>query len=305
MVEQLLKRYMWLINTLRNGERLTYEEISDKWDNSSVNDANVDLTKRTFYNHCKAIEKEFGIYIECQRGRGLNMYYISNLEVLDDNSLVKWTVDNFSIGETLMDNRSISEKILLEEIPSSCQWLDIILKALKQNLELDLVYKNFAGKKFEGNIRPLCVKLFKRRWYVLVEIPRVGKRIFSLDRINNLKLTPTKFQYPKKFIPSDFFNDIYGIIANVDRNVENIIIRCYHELPYYLRSLPIHKSQKEIKTTSEFTEFSLRLVPTFDFIQEILLHRDQLEVIAPESLRNEIKEITLRMNDLYKKDVEL
>ena len=50
MVEQLLKRYMWLIDTLRNGERLTYEEISDKWDKSSVNDAHINLTKRTFYN---------------------------------------------------------------------------------------------------------------------------------------------------------------------------------------------------------------------------------------------------------------
>ena len=138
---------MWLIDTLRNGERLTYEEISDKWDNSAVTDAHVDLTKRTFYNHCKAIEREFGIYIECQRGRGLNRYFISNPEALEDNSLIKWTVDNFSIGETLMDNRSISDKILLEDIPSGYQWLNMILRALKQNLEMELKYENFVGKK--------------------------------------------------------------------------------------------------------------------------------------------------------------
>ena len=161
MVEQLLKRYMWLIDILHNGERLTFEEISDKWDNSSINDAHVDLTQRTFYNHCKAVEREFGIYIECQRGRGLNRYFISNPEALEENSLVKWSMDNFSIGETLMDNRSIADKILLEEIPSGYQWLDIILKALKLNLEMEICYENFVGKKFFGKIRPLCVNLFK------------------------------------------------------------------------------------------------------------------------------------------------
>ena len=299
MVEQLLKRYMWLIVSLRNGERLTYEEISDKWNNSSVNDAHVDLTKRTFYNHCKAIEREFGIYIECQRGRGLNRYFISNPEALEDNSLVKWTVDNFSIGETLMDNRTISDKILLEDIPSGYQWLEVILRALKQNLELELFYENFVGKKFSGIIRPLCVKLFKRRWYVLAEISEEKKRIFSLDRIKSLKLTQRKFEYPNDFDAKEYFRDIFGATAVVERKIEDIVIRTYQELPNYLRSLPMHHSQKEIKTTTAFTDFSLRLVPTFDFIQELLLHRDQLEVISPRSLRKDIKEIITKMKNLY------
>ena len=299
MVEQLLKRYMWLIDSLRNGERLTYEEISDKWNNSSVNDAHVDLTKRTFYNHCKAIEREFGIYIECQRGRGLNRYFISNPEALEDNSLVKWTVDNFSIGEILMDNRTISDKILLEDVPSGYQWLEVILRALKQNLEMELFYENFVGKKFSGIMRPLCVKLFKRRWYVLADIAEDKKRIFSLDRIKNLKLTQRKFEYPKDFDAKEYFRDIFGATAVVERKVEDIIIRTYQELPNYLRSLPMHHSQKEIQASAQYTDFSLRLVPTFDFIQELLLHRDQLEVISPESLRKDIKEIITKMKNLY------
>ena len=299
MVEQLLKRYMWLIDSLRKGERLTYEEISDKWNNSSVNDAHVDLTKRTFYNHCKAIEREFGIFIECQRGRGLNRYFISNPEALEDNSLVKWTLDNFSIGETLMDNRTISDKILLEDVPSGYQWLEVILRALKQNLEMELFYENFVGKKFSGIIRPLCVKLFKRRWYILADISEEKKRIFSLDRIKSLKLTQRKFEYPKDFDAKEYFRDIFGATAVVERKVEDIIIRTYQELPNYLRSLPMHHSQKEVKTCPQFTDFSLRVVPTFDFIQELLLHRDQLEVISPASLRKDIKEIITKMKNLY------
>ena len=118
MVELLLKRYLWLIDTLKRNGELTFEEISDKWDASYVNDNGSVLTKRTFYNHCQAIARHFGIDIECRRGRGLNLYRIVNPEAIEENSLTKWALDSFSLGELLLGNAYIAEKILLEDIPS-------------------------------------------------------------------------------------------------------------------------------------------------------------------------------------------
>ena len=89
MVELLLKRYLWLIDTLKRGGEMTFDEISAKWDKSSVNDNQSELTKRTFYNHCQAVARHFGIDIECRRGRGLNLYYITNPEAIEENSLTK------------------------------------------------------------------------------------------------------------------------------------------------------------------------------------------------------------------------
>ena len=73
----------------------------------------------------------------------------------------------------------------------------------------------------------------------------------------------------------------------------------YIELPGYLRSLSIHHSQNELETKDGHTDFSLQLVPTFDFIQELLLHREQLKVISPQSLRDEIASIISKMSDRY------
>lgn len=109
-------------------------------------------------------------------------------------------------------------------------------------------------------------------------------------------MTDKTFNYPQDFVPADYFYDVFGIVAGVERKVENIVIRTYAELPGYLRSLPIHHSQKELETKDGHTDFTLRLVPTFDFIQELLLHRDQLEVISPRSLCEEVAEIVTRMN---------
>lgn len=299
MVELLLKRYLWLIDTLKRNEEMTFEEISDKWDTSSVNDNGSALTKRTFYNHCQAVARHFGIDIECRRGRGLNLYRITNPEAIEENSLTKWAIDSFSLGELLLGNAAISEKILLEDIPSGRQWLELILQALQQNIEAEVQYENFAGARYSGVVKPLCVKLFKRRWYMLSLLDDGKMRIFALDRIKNISLTGTSFTYPKDFTPTDYFRDVFGIIAGIKQKTENVLIRAYAELPGYLRSLPIHHSQCELQTEDGHTDFALRLVPTFDFIQELLLHRDQLEVLSPLSLREEITAIITNMGQRY------
>lgn len=193
MVELLLKRYLWLIDTLKRGGEMTFDEISAKWDKSSVNDNKSELTKRTFYNHCQAIARHFGIDIECRRGRGLNLYYITNPEAIEENTLTKWALDSFSLGELLLGNASISEKILIEYIPSGREWLEPVLQALQQNRIVEITYENFVGVKFTGIVCPLCVKLFKRRWYVLCLTGNNRKRIFSLDRVKNLELTDKTF----------------------------------------------------------------------------------------------------------------
>ena len=301
MVELLLKRYLWLIDTLKRGGEMTYDEIAERWEKSSVNDNGSALSKRTFYNHCQAVARHFGIDIECRRGRGLNLYSISNPEAIEENALTKWALDSFSLGELLLGNASIADKILLEDIPSGREWLEPILKALQDNIQIELGYENFFGVKFTGIVCPLCVKLFKRRWYVLCQVKENRKRIFSLDRVKSLIVTDKKFIYPKDFVPADYFRDVFGIVAGTGGTVENIVIRTYNELPGYLRSLPMHHSQREIESNKDHTDFSLRLRPSFDFIQELLLHRDQLEVLSPQTLRDEISEIISKMKNNYEK----
>lgn len=90
MVDILLKRYLWLIDTLRYRGQMTLAEIIDAWECASANDARTALNERTFRNHCKAILTNFGIEIACRRGRNLNYYYIANPEELQGNSLNSW-----------------------------------------------------------------------------------------------------------------------------------------------------------------------------------------------------------------------
>ena len=114
MVDILLKRYLWLVKTLRDRGEMTYEDISSAWERSSENDDGSVLSKRTLYNHCQAVLKHFGVVITCRRGRNLNLYYIENPEIFDNEDINGWLIDSFTVGSILADSRSVYYRILLE-----------------------------------------------------------------------------------------------------------------------------------------------------------------------------------------------
>lgn len=301
MADRLLQRYLWLIDTLQSRGEMTLKEIQDAWQRASANDMRVELSDRTFRNHCSAILSNFGIEVACRRGRNRNSYYITNPEELEKNNLNRWLVENYSLSSILSEHRDLSDKILLEDIPSSRVYLATILSALRLQQTLCISYRNFVGRGFDNlEFEPLCVKLFKRRWYVLVrEVEDKGCRVLSLDRLTSLSLTERPYVYPVDFSPKAFFTPYYGIIALTDQAPADIVLRAYDELPSYLCSLPLHTSQEVIERTEAYTDFKLLLVPTFDFIQELLLHREQLEVIVPETLRGEVASLIKQMHKRY------
>lgn len=78
-----------------------------------------------------------------------------------------------------------------------------------------------------------------------------------------------------------------------------ITLRIYDELRGYLQSLPLHYSQRIIEERDGYTTVTLNVAPTFDFIQEILSHREQIEVVAPETLRQELYDLITTMKNRY------
>ncbi|MBR7017728.1 MAG: WYL domain-containing protein [Prevotella sp.] len=64
----------------------------------------------------------------------------------------------------------------------------------------------------------------------------------------------------------------------------------YSYVPNYLRTLPLHTSQKEIEHTDEYTVFTYDIRPTVDFILELMSYTEGLEVLEPIELRNKIRE---------------
>ena len=143
------------------------------------------------------------------------------------------------------------------------------------------------------------MKVYNRRWYVLGYIKeKESIRHLALERFLDLHITSRKFEYPKDFNPRKYYDNVVGIYVNKDLPIVNLKIRVYGVQMEYMRMLPLHKSQSEVKSRyGEFAEFTYRVCLTPELKSKILALGSNVEVLEPAEYREEIKkEISLTFN---------
>lgn len=296
MAKDLFKRYIWLVDTIYQAGRITFDEINAKWERSSLSDGNS-LPKKTFHNHKDAIEEIFDIIIVCD-AKDSYRYYIENSEDIDNGSLRNWLLNTFTINNLISESQKLKNRIQFEDTPSGQQYLTPIIEAMRDSKKMGITYQSY-WKEYTSTfeIEPYFVKIFKQRWYVVAYSEGMGHiMIYALDRILQLSVTKNRFDYPKDFNPEEFFHNCYGIIN--DENIEpcTVKIKTNSYQAKYLRGLPLHHSQKEIELNDDTTIFEYYIKPTFDLKKELLSMGAEIEVLEPEWFRVEIKEIVNAMN---------
>lgn len=164
-----------------------------------------------------------------------------------------------------------------------------------------MTYQKFGqSDRYSTIIEPYAIKVFKQRWYLLAKTSKRDEPvIYALDRIVSLEETTDPFEYPSDFDTESFFKDCYGVICGTNDQPQRIVIRAYYPFINYLRTLPLHHSQKELASTSAYADFEFYLRPTFDFLQELLSQGHEVEVLEPISLRQEMKGIMEKVLDRY------
>ena len=290
----LFKQYIWLIETIYEAGKITFAEINEKWLRTEESEG-VELSRTTFNRHRDAILDMFGVIIECDRKDGYR-YYIYNKDVLNDSSIANWLFSTLSVGNMLDENVGVQDRILLESIPSGNQDLRLVIKAMRENRRMIITYRRYGAASANSfPVAPYCVKLFKRRWYVLVRFDRPSYRdngngdkealsILSLDRTENIELLQEKFTINPEFDAVAFFNECFGIVVGDGTQPVRIVLRAYGMEPHYLRDLPLHHSQREILSTEEYTDFELFMRPTSDFKASLMSRGEWLQVISPDWL---------------------
>ena len=321
MASNLFGRYVWLIDTLRRYKRLTYEEINQLWQQSRLSYGEGDeLPIRTFHNHRNAIFDIFDVEIRCDT-KDCYKYYIDNPERLEGDGLRGWLIDSYSMLNQIQSDHKLEGRILFEEIPSGHIWLMTMTNAIRQNRVLTITHQGFA--KSEANtfeIEPYYLKVVKRRWYVIARSPYYSDRntrknevdggdrttdvflVYALDRISDIQETDKTFTMDESFSIEEYFKGCCGIITSDEEPIK-VIIKAYYNGPDYLRTLPLHESQIELKTREEDEAcyFQYEICPTFDFYQTLLAQADQIEVIEPECVRKEMRNFAKSLMNFYNK----
>lgn len=299
MGKELFSRYVWLLETIHRAGKITFEEINARWLRSELSGGET-LSLRTFHHHRDAIEELFDINIECIK-RGGYCYYIEDTEELEKGCVRKWLLNSFAVDNLIVESRKLKSRILLEEVPSGKRYLIPLIEAMRDGMIVEVDYQSFRQQvpaNFE--IEPYCLKLFRQRWYVVARSPHYNRVMFnSLDRILDLEVSEKTFYYPEEFNPQSYFDACFGIVADDDIGIETVQLKVYAPQDKYFDALPLHHSQRTVEVTEGHTVYEYRIRPTYDFVQELLSHGADVEVLQPSLLRSRLGDIAKEMVALY------
>ena len=290
----LFARYLWLIELLSYSKGLSKNEIDNRWANSVFNyDGEETIPRRTFIRMKENILSLFDIQIVYDRKE--KKYYIEN-DISGCNKNTQFLLSAFAVNQMVSENRDLADRILLEDTPAGSNiFLPEITTAMRENRRLSITYQNYemqTAREFE--IEPYALRYFGRRWYVLAHTDfHNSLRLYALDRMKDVKISDKLFKLPEDFSADDYFSRYFGVIVT-DGKAENIQLKTTDTRAKYLRSLPLHRSQKEIASNL----FELHLVPTDDFINAVRAMETEVEVVSPDWLR---KRLLQDAKDLVKK----
>lgn len=242
MSKNLFGQYLWEVNQLlRHPSGMTLNELDHDWQRSTLNIDGNSLIRKTWYEHRKRINDLLGIVIS---GRG-KIYKIENPEVIHKNSLLRWRLNSFATGNALAQANDLQSRILCETVPSGERFLGELIMAMRENRVVELTYQNFwAPQPSTFPVKPYCLKMFRQRWYLLAgNIHFEQERVYALDRMADLKVTDRAFTLPRDFSAEEVFGKYFGV-SLVSNKAQTVRLRVSANQANYLRSLPLHESQR-------------------------------------------------------------
>ena len=283
MARNLVNRYVWLVDTISRYGRITLKDLNKAWLRSDISEGKP-LARRTFFHYRDGVEEMFDINIQCDKSTF--EYYIDDTGGENNSRLRSWLVDSVSMSGTLSNAHDISERIMLENVPSAREHLPIVLDALKQNRRIRFSYKSYTRSLPTDGIvlEPYFVKIFKQLWYVIgLNVKDNQIKTYALDRMSQLNLLQETFDMPQNIDPSDFFKDCFGIITNKN-SAKRIVLRVEPTQAKYFRALPLHHSQQE-EVHDHYSVFTYKMRITYDLKEELMSHGASIEVLEPKELK--------------------
>ena len=169
-------------------------------------------------------------------------------------------------------------------------WFKDVFDAIANSRVLHITYSKFNGSSpYYWDIHPYFLKQYNNSWFLL-GLNDYNNKIYTiaLDRIEDLK------EIRKDFIPNttidleDYFKDIIGTTRE-NGPIENVRLQFSKNRFPYVETKPIHGSQKIIDHGNRIIEISV--IPNKELLTTILTYGNDIEVLSPEHIRDEIRAI--------------
>lgn len=183
--------------------------------------------------------------------------------------------------------------IAFEHIPESSgtDYINPLMNSIINRQVIVVTYQRFGLNKSKKHIcHPYLLKEYRNRWYLLgMNDSNKGIQTLALDRIIKFEILPDREYDDLNKPDADFyFKNTIGITVSGDDPVEIILSFNQSKLPY-IKTQPLHESQKVIEETANHIIVSLYLTLNYELESLIMSFADEVKVIEPLSLKEAIE----------------
>lgn len=184
------------------------------------------------------------------------------------------------------------------------EFIGLLYEAIINQRALQVESKSFKhDHSFHFKIHPYHLKQYNNRWFLFgLNEERQGITNIPLDRITCIAPLDIPYMPNTSYNFEDYFEDIIGVTIPMDQEPHNIVLKIDAKLWPYIKTKPLHGSQKTNEIHPNYTIIELDLYLNYELEAQILSRGEQIEVIAPQELRERIKKRAEQIADRYCSD---
>lgn len=172
-------------------------------------------------------------------------------------------------------------------------YIDAIWAAIHKHQPLCITHQKFEADTSRKHLfHPYLLKEYKGRFYAVGFSETHGKTIsLGLDRIMNICDENTiPYNLDESVKAKEYFKHTIGVTVG-DGPVEDIHVWFKPTLGHYIKSLPVHTSQKTLRDDAEGLVISLQLIINYELLELLLSHCPSVKILQPLSLRKKVVEL--------------
>lgn len=168
--------------------------------------------------------------------------------------------------------------------------ISYLFSAIQNNQALNMTYQSFNSKEEQTFVfHPYHIKQFNNRWFVFGKHNDYNNLTnLALDRIKNIDHASIPLDKSEQVDFEDYFDDIIGVTKPNNEKLIKIVCLAEPSLAPYLKTKPIHGSQKKVDETEEGFTFSIEVIPNYELNKRILSFGSALTVLEPNNLKDVI-----------------
>ena len=317
--KNMLLRMLILDELFRGNRKYTVEEMQERVSSflEHRTGKEIHIGTRTIHDDIRFMREQFKAPVKVDEGRYFyedkeysiwRAYSLHTMEELTEAAeLLKDHFDEFPFTDEIVNlvNRMMKitdmvdyklfPYVVLETNPlyEGIKWIPEIYKAIDGNYKLHIDYDSFDGKwDFEDTVRPYFLKEFRNRWFLIGKPESVSEPFYTipLDRIHAVKpLDDTVFfEKEEKDNAMRMFEEVVGATYIADNPLEEIILEFRAPATGYVRTKPIHHSQRIISETTDKLVISLKVRENYELYQSILFYVPNVRVVKPKHLHEKM-----------------